>query len=288
MIQVKVDGIDKLVANLHEFSERRIKATVATAMTRTAVKARDAVQDHMRAVFDQPTPYTLRQLRYTPATATRPVATVGFNIAAIQDVQGNVIKYRDLGSGQTPAGKYLQFQVDGGQRALKRFEVALQRAGVLPYGWYAVPGERAKVDSFGNHSPAEIRQILSWFDAAQQVAGSTQNMGPAGRAKRRAGTKRKAGFEYFVVTAGAKRSWQRAGGGVGTHKMQPGIYRRTALAMGSRIEPVLIFIKGAAYRSRFDFYGVVQRVVDSTLPGELDRAIREAQARLAGAAGGAA
>lgn len=281
MFEFKFEGLQELQREIADFSERRLGTAVATAMTRTAVKTRDAVQNHMRAVFDRPKPYTVRQLRYVAATAKKPVAAVGFNIAAVQDVYGRVVRFEDLGPGETAAGKYLQFQQDGGQRRSKRFENALRQVGVLPHGWMAVPGERAKMDSYGNHSVGEIRQILSWFDAAELVAGSRQNMGVKGREKRKLGTKRKAGFEYFVVPAGASRSWSRGNGRTASHKMQPGIYRRSQSFGGSRLEPIIIFVRRTGYKPRFDFYGVAKREANLHLVPELKRAIDESRQRLA-------
>lgn len=280
MLQIRVEGLDDVQKTLKDLSERRLRAAAATALTRTAVQVRDKVQQHARQVLDKPTPYTIRQLRYVAATAAKPVAAVGFNVAPIQDVFGNVVAFRDLGSGETPAGKYLQFQTEGGRRNLKRFERALQTVGVLPAGWFAVPGERAKMDAYGNQSIGELRQILSWFDAAELVAGSRQNMREAGREKRRKGTRRTAGFEYFVAPVGGMRTFNRKTGKTGTHKMQPGIYRRTMLPTGNRIEPVVIFVKGTSYRKRFDFYGVAASETNKLLPGEFNRALRETLARL--------
>lgn len=268
MFDIKITGLDQLKADLKDMSERRIRSAAATAMTRTAVKVRDRMKDELQQAFDRPTPFTTRQLLYTPATADRPVAAVGFNIAAIQDVHGNVVKYKGLAMGETPASKYLQFQTEGGQRSYKRFEKALQSVGVLPRGWYAVPGSRAKVDAFGNQSVGEIRQILSWFDAAELVAGSRQNMRDAGRDKRRKGTRKASGFEYVAILPGAR-------GG-----LRPGIYRRTFMALGRRIEPVVIFVRGTAYRKRFDFYNIAQQEADAMLPREFSRAINESRARM--------
>ncbi len=268
MIDIKVTGIKELQAELQDFSERRLRAAVATAMTRTAVQVRERLRADLRTAIDRPTPYTVRQLKYAGATAQRPVAAVGFDILPIQDVFGNVLRYQADTPGTTPAGKYMALQAQGGARRAKRFERALQAVGVLPAGWMAVPGSRARVDAYGNQSPGEIRQILSWFDAAELVAGSRQNMGPAGRDKRRRGTRSAAGFEYFVIRPGVR-------GG-----LVPGIYRRTSFALGKRVEPVMIFVKAAGYRTRFDFYGIAQREIDRLLPGELRRAIEQSAARL--------
>lgn len=269
MINIKLQGIDEAVRNMRDLSERRVKAAAATAMTRTAVAIRNEVQQHMTAVLDRPTPYTLRQLRYVAASAQRLVAAVGFNIAPIQDEYGRVVKYRDLGPGQTNAGKYLQTQMTGGPRPNKRFESALRAVGVLPPGWFAVPGIRAKIDAYGNQSVGELRQILSWFDAAEMTAGSTQNMRQVGRDKRRRGTRKAAGFEYVAIMPGAK-------GG-----LRPGIYRRTFYSLGRSIEPVVIFVQRVAYRKRFDFDGIAQRGVSTMLGREFDRALRESLARKA-------
>ncbi len=280
-VELKFTGIEKLQKDLTDFSQRRLNAAVATALTRTAVQVRDKLKSSLQSSLSAPTPYTVRQVKYVPATANRLVAAVGFNVAAITDAQGSVLRYEDLGPGSTPAGKYMQYQINGGSRHQKRFEKALQTVGVLPYGWLAVPGARAKVDSYGNQSIGEIRQILSWFDAAELVEGSRQNMRAAGRDKRRKGTRKKAGFEYFVAPVGGSRTFVRANGFRGAHKMQPGIYRRTMHASGSQIEPVVIFVRAAKYSKRFDFYGIVKAEVDRLLTDEVSKAVRESADRLA-------
>lgn len=268
MLTIQITGLEDLRRNIQDLSERRIKAAVATAMTRTAVKARDALKAELMRSIDKPTPYTVRAIKYSAASANRLVAAVGFDVAAIQDVYGNVVRYADLGPGQTPAGKYMQWTTNGGARTQKRFEKALQAVGALPSGWRAVPGSRAKVNAYGNQNVGEIRQILSWFDAAELVAGSRQNMGPAGRARRRKGTKKTAGFEYVYIPPGTKGL------------RQPGIYRRTKFALGSRVEPVVIFVKQANYRKQFDFYGVTQREIDRNLAPEFNKAIAASIARM--------
>jgi hypothetical protein len=279
-LSIKINGLKEVEASLKEFSERRLKAAVATALTRTAVQVREKVKTSMSTVFDKPTPYTVRQLKYVAATAQKPVAAVGFGVVAIEDERGNVMRYQDLGASETPAGKYLSNQIDGGSRRHKRFEKALNAVGVLPAGWFAMPGQRAKMDTYGNQSVGEIRQILSWFDAAELVAGSRQNMRQKGRDKRIKGTKKTAGFEYFVAPVGGSRAFVRSNGKTGSHKMEPGIYRRTAGAFGMRIEPIVIFVKEAKYRPRFDFYGIAAKESNSILPNELARAVSESVDRL--------
>lgn len=280
-LQVKVDGLQELQDKLKDFSQRRINAVIATALTRTAVQVRSKVLKDMDAMLDTPTPYTKRQLKYVAATAAKPVAAVGFGVVGISDERGNIIRYQDLGPGERPAGRYLQPQIEGGKRSNKAFELALQHVGAMPKGWVAVPGERAKINAYGNQSVGELKQILSWFDAATRNNGSYQNMGAKGREKRLKGTKKKAGFEYFHVAPGGMRSFTRTNGKTGLHKMQPGIYRRTTYALGSHIEPVVIFVKAANYKKRFDFYAIAESERDRLLPIEMEQAIDESAKRLA-------
>jgi hypothetical protein len=98
---VKVDitfkGLQELQADFKDFSERRLRAAVATAMTRTAVAVRSEMQREMAADLDRPNPYTTRNLRYTAATAKSLTAMVGFDIIAKQDMYGNVTDYVHLG-----------------------------------------------------------------------------------------------------------------------------------------------------------------------------------------------
>lgn len=278
-IRIDVTGMKELQKDLKDMSERRIKAAAATALTRTAVQVRDKVKAAMPTYLDRPTPYTVRQLKYVAATAKSLVAIVGFGVIGVEDVYGKVVRYEDLGASRTPAGKYLSYQIDGGQRRDKRFEKALRTVGVLPSGWFAVPGQLAKMDAYGNQSVGEIRQILSWFDAAELTPGSRQNMGEKGRKKRIKGTKKKAGFEYFVSKPGDTRSFTRSSGKVGSHKMQPGIYRRVFMN-GSHLQPIIIFVKRATYRPRFNFYGIAQQEIDRILPVEADRAVSESLERM--------
>lgn len=279
-LSISIKNLPELRKQLKDFSERRFSAAVATALTRTAVKVREAALQEAKAKMDNPTDYTLRQLRYVPATAKRLVSAVGFNVVAITDQMGNPLRYQDLGPAQTPAGKYLQAQITGGPRRNKRFEVALSKVGILPPGYFAVPGERADVNSNGNQNVGEIRQILSFFGAAGFNAGSSQNMTPETKAKRLKGTKKKAGFDYFVASPGDVRQFTRANGTKGSKKMQPGIYRRTYLAMGTRIEPIIIFVRFAQYKLRYDFESVTTSASDRLLPIELKKAFDESAARM--------
>lgn len=55
MMSIAVTGLDEVRQELRDFSERRLKAAVATALTRTAVQVVAAVRGEMSRVFERPT-----------------------------------------------------------------------------------------------------------------------------------------------------------------------------------------------------------------------------------------
>lgn len=256
-IQIDARAMQADIARFGTLTQRAIEIAQQRALIGTAKAIHDDARTSMSRVFSNPTRFTLNSLT-TKFDRVRMQARV-------ETKDGYWVR----------ADNYLEAQIDGASnRRQKAFEKALQAVRVLPAGWVTVPGERARLDASGNHSVGEIRQILSWFDAAERVAGSTQNMGFAGRERRRKGTKKSAGWEYFFVRPGDRRRFARQSGKSGTHRMQPGIYRRTNYAMGSRIEPVIIFIKKATYKARFDLYGLGRRTADREFPVQLSAALQ--------------
>jgi hypothetical protein len=269
VIDIKVTGLQDLQRDLQDFSERRLRAAAATALTRTAVQMRRELQEQVSQVFDRPTPYTLRQLRYVGATGQRLSAAIGFNVVAITDEQGSVIRYADLGPGETPAGRYLTPNIDGGSRRAKRVEEALRAIGALPQGWFAVPAQGANIDAFGNITRGQIQQILSQL-RVQLLSGTNRTM--SFNARQQIAAQRKAGGRFFVMPVGGKT--------------QPGVYQRELT--GRNITPVLIFVRSANYRRRWDFNRQAREIADRELPRQMDRAIGESLQRLRsrGASGG--
>lgn len=263
MLSIKFDGLDGLQRELRDFSERRVNAAVATALTRTAVKVREKVQEQLPSVFDRPTPYTVRNVRYLAASAGNLEAGVGFDVEVGTDIFGKVKSYSNAGAGQTPAGKYLQFQIDGGTRRPKRFELALQAKGAMPKGWYAVPGAGARLDAYGNVSRGQIAQIIAQL-GTELLSGYT-NTPQSVTAKLKG--QRKAGGQFIAVLPGSRI------------RLAPGVYQREL--MGRTITPVLIYVRSTGYKPRFDFEGIARREADVILPVEMARAVRESAARLA-------
>lgn len=262
MSTITIKGMKELQANLQDFSERRMAAAVATALTRTAVKVRAEMATKVQQTFDRPTPYTMSQLRYVPATAQQLASAVGFGIVAIQDIHGRVMRYQDLGPGSTPASRYLAPHIDGGPRSQKRLELALRALGVLPDRWLVTPAPGAPLDAYGNVSRGTVVQILSQL-RVQLVAGTTRNM--SSDARKQIAAQRKAGGRYFVIAPGARA--------------RPGVYQREFV--GRNVTPVFWFVSGAAYRKRFDFQAEAQDMGQRILPDEMQRSVAEHIARIA-------
>ena len=233
-----------------EFSQRRLNAALATALSRSAVQVRDQIRRNMPQVLDRPTPWTLNSLFAQPATAARLQAEVNFK------------DDRATTGGGTPATYYLLPNVDGGPRRAKRLEVALRAIGALPPGHLAVPAAGAKLDAYGNVSRGQIVQILSQL-RIQLVAGSNRNM--SFDARKAIAAQRRAGGRFFVVRPGEGRQ-------------AAGVYQRELI--GRNVTPVFIFVRSVTYRKRFRFYELAESMARKELPAQVDLAIAQSWARL--------
>ncbi|WP_018991290.1 hypothetical protein [Aromatoleum toluclasticum] len=267
MIRISVKHDLPQLATALKAHNRKVEVAAQRALLKTARIVKDIEQKEMAKVFDRPTRWTLN--------AFEVVIDKGEMSARVQVKDGYWHR----------ADNYLNSQIVGGGRKDKAFELALRKRGLLPAGWYAVPGRKAALDAYGNMSVGQIKQVLSWFDSAEPYAGSTQNMGEKGRNKRRKGTRTKRGFEYFAAMPG-----RRVGGGSWKEgrrqNLKPGIYKRTSFSfVGTRggrmsaIEPILMFVTRAQYRPRFDFYGVGRKAIEQNFAREYAEAFNREASR---------
>lgn len=241
---VKSD-IDKIIRNTKDLAHKQIPFATARALTETAKVVKKAEEREIKSVFDRPTPYTQRSIYYKSANK--------------KTLQAKVWLKDDTSKG-TPATKYLGPQIQGGQRPVKRFERALQRAGYLPQGWFAVPGAGAKMDRYGNMSRGQIVQILSAlksFGEQGYLANRTKDSAKRSRNQP----------EFFAIKPG-----QRRGG------LAPGVWQRHRFAHGSAVKPVLIFVSGATFHIRFKFHDVAKRTVSREIGPQFKQALTNAMA----------
>lgn len=266
-IKVQTNGLLELKAKLAGMADKQVAFATSRALNVAAYAATQAVGKEMAKVFDRPTPWVLKSVRYTKADKRNLTATVDF------DFWGNK-------QGVTVA-HVLRAEIHGGQRKNKRFELALQRAGVLPAGMAITPGPAAKKDQYGNMDPGQIQQVLSWFQAFGEQ-GYRANMTDRRMMQLMKGVKkngvRQRGFELFALR-------ERHG------KLAPGIYMRKdyTAAESARVShlshggaaAVMFFTRMPNYKRRLDFYGLAERVAraefDRQYPAMLTEAMRTAR-----------
>jgi len=252
-IDVRVDTseLQGLVKQLRSLNERGISFATGRATNNVAFKIRDAWKTKAAQVFDRPTPFTRNAVLVRRATKANPIARV-----FLRDEAGNGIAPQ----------VYLQQQVLGGERRLKRSEVALRSMGYLPPGFAVVPGNGTRLDSSGNVSGRTMKAILDQL--------GKRNTGDRG-----------------VFALRAPRG-----------KLLPGIYRRrnesSRIAKGAAkgtwdrqrfVVPLLIFVKVPRYAKRFEIFDFARDVMRreavpefrAALTAEIDRALAKA-ARAAG------
>lgn len=240
------------VRRMLQDSPQQVAEVTAHALTRTARDAEKANVQEMRRVFDRPVPYTLRAQRVAPATADR--------LETVVMVKGSQDAYRGV-----PPDNFLYPQAHGGARRMKAFERALQRVGVLPEGWHAVPAAGARIDAYGNMSAGQINQILAWFQAFGEQ-GFRANLRASGYARMKKGNAKRGvqGVEYFVSRG--RGTWFGSGAwrnGLKDQHLPRGIYARVGVVKS--LKPVLIFVRQARYQPRWDFEGVAHRAVDQRI-----------------------
>ena len=256
--------------------QQKMHDAAMAALNAAGYAGMKAGKSEMERVFDRPTPWIKKELRFTQAGLDLEGKTPA-ELAKLRNIQGRPAKHKsesitigfswDGNKQGVTAEDVLMAEIYGGPRKLKRFESALQRIGVLPRGMFIVPGPAARIDAYGNMAVGQINQILSWFDAFGEQ-GYRANKYDKGRRRARKTTKKTRGYEYFAVL--------RTEGG-----LRPGVYQRIPFAWGNAIRPIMYFVRQPVYSRRFDFHDVVSRAAvarfRSTYPRMLDAALKTAR-----------
>lgn len=264
-----------------------VKAGTRGAVNDTAREVAAQLYSEERAVFDRPAPYTVPPGRAEGVGSIR-VAYAG------RDSSDAAVMVRGRGQvagGAIPHESYLRAQILGGRRRLKRLEVALQRIGLMPSGWLAIPGAGARRDAYGNMSGGQAVQLISYLqafgagnaranmsdkrrellarDRRRKVKGVPSFVPGVGFVDSGARSRRiERGRRYFVVTGPG-----RSGG------LVPGVWERQGFGeLGQGVRPVLLFVSSATYRPLLQFYPVADRTARRVLPrflGQRARVIRK-------------
>lgn len=246
-LDVRIEGLQQVQSMLAGFSDRRMAAVGATALTRVARDLAGQWRQHLEQRLDRPTSATVRSVQWIKADAAGLVAEV---------------KIRDDGAGKTKPVEWLSPQEAGGARRVKQFERALQAQGSMPRGWHAVPGPAAKLDAYGNVSRGQIVQVIAQL-GAQYSPGYARVISRS--AAKRAATAQAKGRAYVAILPGNKAG------------LTPGVYERSDRALRA----VMWYVSRTQYRKATDLLGEAQRTAPAALQRELQRAIEESAGRLA-------
>lgn len=247
---VKSD-LEEVVSKWARIAGDQMPYATAVALTRTAKAAKEEIERQLPSLIDRPTPYTMRGFRLYPATKNKLLAEVDFRSA--------------FGRG-TSARDYLAPLVYGGERKLKAFERSLERTGLVPSGYAALPGDAAKLDAYGNMSRGQIIQILSYFKAFGEQ-GYRANITDKRKRSMAQGSKQTGGrgVSYFIG---------RPAGG----RMPLGVWQKTSFgSSSSAIKPIIIFVSKPTYRQQLDVPGIAKRVITERFAMELRRSVAEAK-----------
>lgn len=234
-ISADTKGFEKTLEN---WERQQLPFATARALTQTGQMVKNAVRGTMAVSFDRPTPYTLNSVYLKPATKQNLVAEVNL---------------KNWASKGAPPSQYLLPQVEGGQRAAKASEVAFRRKGILPGGMLWVPGSGAKLNRYGNITPAQIVQIMS-------ATGSNWKAGFDANRTARSVKRNKKQIEIFVG---------RPGGG----RLPLGVWQRTA---DGDIKPLLIFVDHANYSVRLPFGKIATEVYNVNFARLFEASLRDA------------
>lgn len=238
-VNLNIQGLEKVKKELDALSSGGLRTAVAATLNQVGYTVRKAMQTEMAAVFDRPTPYTLRSVRVSPATLDKLQA---------------VVEPTYMGGKGVDPQKYLQAEVFGGARTYKRSEKALRSAGILPPGYYtAIPRTPfpGSDDGRGNLRGPFMVQLLSYLQAFGEQ-GYKANMTArrktalAKRSVTPGGANMIGGVEYFVSYGKLRSS---ANGK--TSPLAPGIWARSGIH-GSNVRPVLMFVRQPNYKVRLD------------------------------------
>jgi hypothetical protein len=291
MVAIELQGLKRAQDRLRGSLPRQLQFGASRALNDVAYKVREAMVQGMRQAFDRPTPYILKS-PWVGKTATR-------------DSLEAWVYPRDVGGKSVDPSKVLRASVAGGQRRLKRFEIALQRAGILQPGLAAVPAPRIVTgregDGYGGVRGPFIVRLLSYLQAfgeqgyrANMTERNRLRLSGRGRwegrfigaqtkryaASRGAMAYRQGGVEYFVSKGRGQYTGRGSWKNGQRQHLAAGIWERSGLR-GASVKPVFYFRAIPSYQARLPLKDIGDQVVVKHLPAAIqqrtDEAVRTAR-----------
>ena len=241
MIEIDLSVDLRPLLNRLQNVQRQVPFVIASALTKTAVKVKPEIRAEMQRTLDRPKPYTLNSIFVKPASKKDPNPTAR---VWLKDDQEAALSTRQF-TGAGLAAEYLYPNIVGGSRGLKRFELRLKNAGLLPPGMFVVPSKGAKLDRYGNADLGQLVAVLSKLGTIREAIDY-------GRRRRNT---RYATAQYFVSRG---------------ERLHRGVWQRLA---GRKLIPVYLFVDSVSYRRIFEFDRVAKEAALRLLPGEFEAAI---------------
>lgn len=238
MVDVTVTVEVREVAGLLGQYEKQIPFATAVALTRAAQEGAKQMRDEMQSKFDRPTRYTKNAVFTGPANKKNLTASFGIKDAALIQKSG----------GLTPAD-VLGHHFKGGRSVAARYENAFRRLGMLGADEDIVPGANLnELNTFGNIPASLIVRLIAYFGGFGEQ-GYRANSTPETRArlaKRSDKTQKGKRKSKYVTINGVVYFYAR-----GDDHLRRGIWAKSGIN-GAEIRPIMIFVKRATYKKRFD------------------------------------
>lgn len=242
MLSLEVQGLETLQRRISNVP-KQARFAMSQAMNDVAFKARDDLVTEIGRVFDRPTPWLKK--------------TIWVGKKARPESLETWIYPRDVGGKSVDPASVLIAEVMGGPRRLKRAEVALQRVGILPKGYFVAPGEDAPLDGYGNIPGPFWVRLLSYLQAFGEQ-GYSANKTVKGLAAFHKSSKRRLGLQYFV-----KQPLRKG--------LPAGIWERMAAGHSKFVGPsrglrhLVRFVRQPKYRKRY----AMRDVFNTTIQREI-------------------
>ncbi len=218
------DNVEQVRRQLRKHEREQVPFAASLAINDVAEDVRDNLKDEIQRVFDRPTRFVSNSFFVFKSNKKSLTAFVQFK----------------GGPAGTPGERVLVAHVFGGPRVYKRHELRLVAGGFMQDGEFAVPGERARLDVYGNQRSSEIVQVLS---ALKTSTDPYQNRTVASRRRN------KRSRDFFVPS-------RRSG------RLKPGVYERLS---NGRVRPVIRFVRPPFYLKRLRWFEISKKTVSTNI-----------------------
>lgn len=241
IMQVSVETDVKKTAGWLGQYGKQIPFATAFALTKTAKEGAADMRKAFNHSFSAPTKYTLNSIFVKPANKRDLMAVFGVKDTAKIQKSG----------GLTPAD-ILAVHFTGGVSKPMRYEQAFKRIGLLGHNEDIVPGRNLKeLNRYGNVPPSLIIKLISYFggfgEQGYKANASVESKAKLARRTNKS-TKGKRATKYAKINGVVY--FYSSGTGLNRH-LHKGIWAKTGIH-GVDVRPILMFVKRAKYRKRFD------------------------------------